>query len=94
MRRGKAQRLKVDPGHNVDCMAHSDFVHKIFKASEWELEVKTFIDKLHVQDSIWYKENKGLKKAAEELITLGYYVKYKFGMTDSIQFLSQSCSRC
>jgi hypothetical protein len=68
-------------------MNHSDFVHKNFRANEWELEVKTYIDNLPVRSNlIWYKEARDLKKASEELITLGYYVKYKFGIVDSIQF--------
>lgn len=68
-------------------MNYTDFVHKKFRASEWESEVKTYIDNLSVpSNSIWYKEDRDLKKASEELITLGYYVKYKFGVVDSIQF--------
>ncbi|MBI5181010.1 MAG: hypothetical protein HZA05_06370 [Nitrospirae bacterium] len=68
-------------------MNYTDFVYKKFRASEWESEVKTYIDNLSVpSNSIWYREDRDLKKASEELITLGYYVKYKFGVVDSIQF--------
>lgn len=68
-------------------MNQFDVVHKRFRANEWELEIKGYIDDLPVRpNSIWYKEDKILKKASEELITLGYYVKYKYGVNDSIEF--------
>ena len=59
-------------------MNHSEFVHKNFRADEWESEVKAFIDNLPVPpNSLWYKGTSELKRAREELVTLGYYVKYK-----------------
>src|SRR5450759_4182411 len=68
-------------------MNHSDFVHKTFRASKWESEIKAYIDNLPVPaHSIWHKEDRILKKASEELITLGYYVKYRYGVSDSIEF--------
>ena len=68
-------------------MNHSEFVHKNFRADEWESEVKAYIDNLSVpSNSLWHKETRELQKAKEELVTLGYYVKYKYGIVDSIQF--------
>jgi hypothetical protein len=67
-------------------MNHSDFVHKKFRANKWESELKEFIINLPVTSKIWHRHDSDLKKASEELITLGYYVKYKYGVADSIEF--------
>lgn len=74
-------------------MNHFNFVHKTFRASKWESEIKAYIGNLSVpahsiwyKETIWHKENRILKKASEELITLGYYVKYRYGGADSIEF--------
>ncbi len=64
----------------------NDFAHKMFSADEWEIAVKDYISNLECEDNtIWYK-NRENKKISEELITLGYYVKYRFGQDEKISF--------
>jgi len=67
-------------------MNHENFAHQLFFASTWEAQVKEFIESLNCTDkNIWYKKPEN-KKTNEELITLGYYVKYRFGEDEKIGF--------
>jgi hypothetical protein len=64
----------------------NDFVHRMFFADKWELLVKDYISNLECDDNtIWYKKRER-NKISEELITLGYYVKYRFGQNEKISF--------
>lgn len=67
-------------------MNANDFVHKMFFADKWELLVKDYISNLQCDDNtIWYKKRERIK-ISEELITLGYYIKYRFGQNTKISF--------
>jgi hypothetical protein len=64
----------------------NDFAHRIFFADRWEMLVKDYINNLECDDNtIWYKKREH-NKISEELITLGYYVKYRFGQNERISF--------
>jgi hypothetical protein len=64
----------------------NDFAHRIFFADKWEMLVKNYINNLECADNtIWYKKRE-YKKISEELITLGYYVKYRFGHNERVSF--------
>ncbi len=63
-----------------------DFTHQEFCASDWEAKLKFFIETLDCTDNIiWHRKRKH-KKINEELATLGYYVKYRYGEDKSITF--------
>ena len=65
----------------------SQFVHRQFQANEWESSVKTYIKELPITEKlVWYKRDRVFKKFSEELVTLGYYVKYRYGTKPSISF--------
>ena len=62
------------------------FTHQKFCASSWEAKLKEFIELLDCTDNIiWHRKSKH-KKINEELATLGYYVKYRYGEDKSITF--------
>ena len=62
------------------------FAHQKFCASSWEAKLKDFIESLDCTDNIiWYRKRK-YKKISEELTTLGYYVKYRYGEDEHITF--------
>ena len=64
-----------------------EFAHKIFMRETWEEEVKSFILSLPQEGNpIWRKRARSLKKICEELVTLGYYVKYKYSSENNISF--------
>jgi hypothetical protein len=71
-----------------------EFTHQKFCASNWEEKLKHFIETLNCTDnSIWHRTRKH-KKINEELATLGYYVKYRYGKEGSITFsLSETESK-
>ncbi len=63
-----------------------EFTHQKFHASSWETKLKEFIESLDCSDNIiWYKKREH-KKINEELSTLGYYVKYRYGVVENISF--------
>ncbi|MYL25166.1 MULTISPECIES: hypothetical protein [Halomonadaceae] len=63
-----------------------DFTFRKFPANSWEKEVKQYISGLDSStDRIWYRSPTH-KKLNEELVTLGYYVKYDRGEVDHIWF--------
>ncbi len=67
-------------------MESFEFAHQNFCASDWEARLKQFIGALDCTDNvIWHTKRKN-KKINEELATLGYYVKYKYGETEDINF--------
>lgn len=67
---------------------HFNFVHKQFFASGWEEEVKNYISNLSSsRGKIWYRDGSNdLKKLNQELIVLGFYVKYSYGEDSSVSF--------
>lgn len=68
-------------------MNTNDFAHGEFSADNWESLVKDYIANLECHENqIWYKDGKQNKKISEELITLSYYVKYKYGPNPKISF--------
>jgi hypothetical protein len=63
-----------------------EFTHQNFCASSWEAKLKKFIESLDCTDNvIWHRKRKH-KKINEELATLGYYVKYRYGENEGITF--------
>jgi hypothetical protein len=65
----------------------SDFAHEEFSADNWESLVKDYINNLECHENqIWYKNEKQNKKISEELITLGYYARYKYSPNPKISF--------
>ena len=63
-----------------------DFAHQEFNAFDWEVKLKEYIESLDCTDNlIWHRKREN-KKINEELATLGYYVKYRFGKNKSITF--------
>lgn len=68
--------------NNVSQIAYqSHFVH------EWEKTIKDFISSIKVSDdTVWYRLGKDYKKISEELIPLGFYVQYKYGLNSKIKF--------
>jgi hypothetical protein len=68
-------------------MNTNDFAHREFSADNWEHLVKDYINTLECHDNqLWYKKGEQKKKISEELITLGYYVKYKYGSDPEVSF--------
>jgi len=68
-------------------MSQFEFAHKIVRADTWESEVKDFIQSLTLEPgSLWFREGEVLKKLSSELITLGYYVKYRYGADPAMTF--------
>ena len=63
-----------------------DFTHQEFCASDWENKLKEFIASLDCSDNIIWHRKREHKKINEELATLGYYVKYKYGKPENITF--------
>jgi|GEM_PF-2584025 hypothetical protein len=71
-----------------------EFTHQIFCASDWEEKLKHFIETLNCTDNIIWHRTRKHKKINEELATLGYYVKYRYGKDESITFsLSETESK-
>lgn len=67
-------------------MNPNEFTHQEFFGSNWEDQVKSFIETIDCSDNvIWHRKRK-FKKINEELATLGYYVKYHYGVDNSISF--------
>lgn len=70
-----------------DMFDKTEFAHKEFSKERWEDEVKNLISSLVIDDSVfWYKKHRSLKKINEELVTLGYYVKYKYLKEENVSF--------
>lgn len=63
-----------------------EFAHQRFCASDWETKLKQFIDALDCSDGVIWHRKREHKKINEELATLGFYVKYKYGKTKDIRF--------
>lgn len=68
-------------------MEPCEFSHKKFSAESWESELKDYINSIDCSDGIIWHRKREYKKINEELITLGYYVKYKYSGVKNIQFL-------
>lgn len=63
-----------------------EFAHQKFFASDWEAKLKNFIESLDCTDNIMWHRKRKHKKLNEELATLGFYVKYRYGEDESITF--------
>jgi hypothetical protein len=69
-------------------MSNLDFAHSLFRGDTWESEVKNFIQSLSLPpQSLWFREGEALKKLSSELVSLGYYVKYRYGADPAMTFL-------
>lgn len=67
-------------------METNKFVYQTFQASEWEIKLKDFITSIDCTDNkIWHRKRE-YKKINEELVVLGYYVKYRFSENKNISF--------
>lgn len=76
----------VSSALGTSIMETFEFAHQKFCASGWEAKLKKFIELLDCTDNIiWHRKRKH-KKINEELATLGYYVKYRYGEDESITF--------
>lgn len=63
-----------------------DFVHQTFNASNWESQLKEFIESIKCPDNAIWHRMREYKKINEELSVIGYYVKYRFGEDKAISF--------
>lgn len=63
-----------------------EFMHQEFSSRSWEDQVKSFITSLDCSDNIIWHRKREYKKVNEELVSLGYYVKYHYGEDESISF--------
>ena len=61
-------------------------MHQEFSSRSWEDQVKSFITSLDCSDNIIWHRKREYKKVNEELVSLGYYVKYHYGEDESISF--------
>lgn len=67
-------------------MGSNEFTHQEFSSCSWERQVKSFVEAIDRTDNVIWHKKREYKKINEELATLGYYVKYHYGLDDSISF--------
>ncbi len=67
-------------------MTVSKFSHQMFYASNWEDKLKEFIGSIDcTNNQIWHR-SRAYKKVNEELASLGYNVKFRYGENRDISF--------